>query len=91
MGHLLEQLRTYGVFPVGTTIDDIRVNLSRAEEIKLWLDAHSGIEDYVILDNNLIDISELARHHIKINEKYGLQLNHIEQAKMILNGDLIDG
>lgn len=91
MGNLTSQLRTYGIFAIGTTIDDIRVNLSRAGEIKLWLDSHPEIVNYVILDDARIDIDELARHHIKTNSVYGLQLNHIEQAKNILNGDLING
>ena len=38
-----------------TTIMDIRRNMSRAEEIQLYLDEHSEVENYVILDDDIID------------------------------------
>lgn len=91
MDRLLEQLKAFGIEPVDTTILDMRVNMSRADEIKLWLDQHPEVTDYVVLDDDIMNIPEVGRHHIKTNMSRGLESNHVEQAKKILNGELIDG
>lgn len=89
MSRLLEQLNTFDIVPIDTTIEDMRVNMSRAQEIKLWLDQHPEVENYVVLDDEVMNIPEIGRHHIKTNMSRGLEPNHVEQAKKVLNGELI--
>lgn len=88
MNRLLEQLNAFGIEPVDTTIMDMRVNMSRADEIKLWLEQHPDVTNYVVLDDDIMNIEEVGRHHIKTNMNRGLETNHVEQAKKILNGDM---
>lgn len=88
---LTTQLAVYGIIPIGTTIQEIRVNLSRAEEIRMWLKEHPEVNNYVVLDDDVMDVEEIASHHIKTNFNKGLEMNHVEQAKKILNGELING
>ena len=47
-----QQLFYKGLEIFDTTIMDIRRNMSRTGEIQLYLDEHSEVENYVILEND---------------------------------------
>lgn len=68
------QLKTYGLEIYDTTILDIKKNLSRTDEIKLYLDEHPSIMKYVILDDDEIK-EPLKDHWVRCLFKNGLTKN----------------
>lgn len=57
----------------------------RGLEIKDWLDSHSGVESFVILDDEDFDIkSYFPNNFVKTNEKVGLQKEAVEKCIAIL-------
>ena len=66
-----------------TTIMDIRRNISRAGEIQLYLDEHSEVENYVILDDDIIDYP-LSNKWVRCLFKEGLTTEKAIEAIEIL-------
>ncbi len=62
-------------------------NNSKILEIKDYIESHK-IEDYLILDDELINDSELQKHQALPDLYLGLQPHHIEPIINILNGHL---
>ena len=62
-------------------------NSSKILEIKDYIESYK-IEDYVILDDELIKDSELHKHQVLPDLYLGLQPHHIEPIINILNGHL---
>ncbi len=57
----------------------------RGVEIKEWLDSHSGVESFVILDDEDFDIkSYFPNNFVKTNEEVGLQKEDAEKCIAIL-------
>ena len=71
---------------LGVEISDVTplVNKNRCLEIKKYLETHSNIENYLILDDEYIDDS-LKEHQVFLDLYKGLQLEHIEPSINILN------
>lgn len=58
----------------------------RGLEIKDWLDNHSDIESFVILDDEAFDIkSYFPNNFVKTNEEVGLQKEDVEKCIAILS------
>ena len=57
--------------------------MSRAEEIQLYLDEHSEIENYVILDDDIIDYP-LSNKWVRCLFKEGLTAEKANEAIEIL-------
>ena len=74
---------------LGIEISDVTPfkNNSKILEIKDYIESHK-IEDYVILDDELIEDSELQKHQVLPDLYLGLQPHHIEPIINILNGNL---
>ena len=64
------------------------INSSKILEIKDYIESHK-IEDYVILDDELIEDSELQKHQVLPDLYLGLQPHHVEPIINILNGNLV--
>ena len=74
------------------------INWKRGLEIKQWLSENKGVEDYIILDDEIYDSfdQEMLRHLVKVSDANGRGLGEgltqkdlEEQRKMkILKGDL---
>lgn len=62
-------------------------NNSKILEIKDYIESHK-IEDYVILDDELIEDSELQKHQVLPDLYLGLQPHHIEPIINVLNENL---
>jgi hypothetical protein len=56
----------------------------RAKDIQTWLDAHHGVENFVILDDDRQELAELAKHWVMPKPDVGLQLHDVSQAIRIL-------
>lgn len=57
----------------------------RGLEIKDWLDSYSGVESFVILDDEDFDIkSYFPNNFVKTNEEIGLQKEDVEKCIAIL-------
>lgn len=61
---------------------------TRADEIQAWLDEHSDVESFVVLDDDGLGEkcgpSPLDSHLVRTNALSGLQLEHVERAVEIL-------
>ena len=66
-----------------TTIIDVMKTLSRADEIKLYLDEHPSITKYVILDDDEIK-EPLIDHWVRCLFKNGLTKKLADEAIEIL-------
>lgn len=66
---------------------DVVKTLSRTDEIKLYLDEHSFITKYVILDDDEIK-EPLASHWVRCLFKNGLTKKLADRAIEILKGEL---
>lgn len=55
----------------------------RKEEIKVWLYEHPEVEQFVIIDDDVIGAFD--GHIVKTNVIDGLQDEHVEQAMQILS------
>lgn len=56
----------------------------RGKEIKLWLDSHPDISDFIILDDDDDILPENTSRHIKTTLADGLQEEHYYKARAIL-------
>ena len=74
---------------LGIEISDVTpfINSSKILEIKDYIESHK-IEDYVILDDELIEDSELQKHQVLPDLYLGLQPHHIEPIINVLNENL---
>lgn len=74
---------------LGIEIHDITpfINSSKILEIKDYIDSHK-IEDYIILDDELIKDNKLQAHQVLLDLYLGLQPHHIEPIINILHGHL---
>lgn len=62
--------------------------ISRELEIKLWLDSHTNIENFVILDDMVLSDTHLNGHFIKTsNYINGLDQTDVQSAIAILNSE----
>lgn len=77
------QLRFYGLEIADTTIQDIRVNLTRTKEIQLYLEEHPSITNFVILDDMEIE-DPLKEHWVRCLFKDGLTKKLAKEAIQIL-------
>lgn len=77
------QLRFCGLEIADTTIQDIRVNLNRTQEIQLYLEEHPNITNFVILDDDIIN-EPLSKHWVRCLFKNGLTKKLAEEAIQVL-------
>ena len=80
----LIKLKEFGIEIDGVTP---MVAGNRTLEIKEYLKMNRDVEQYVILDDDIIG-SELIEHQVFLDLYKGLQLEHIKPALDILNGKL---
>ena len=81
--YLSDTLNSFGVHLYDLTpwIDASEKNL----EIKEWLDKHSNIENYVILDDSVFDWDyELEKYFVQVQD--GLSEKDVENAANLLKG-----
>ena len=81
------QLRAKNIDFVDTTPLEINTTLSRGMEIKVWLDDHPEVEQFVILDDDDLRIQEYLPYHVKTTFRYGLTREKAAEAIKILNGE----
>ncbi len=83
---LHSKLNHYGIeFYDRTPIFD-RCKYNRGDEIKAYLDNHSNIEGYVIIDDMSGKLLRpCSSHLLQTSMRKGLQIKHIEIAKTILD------
>lgn len=59
----------------------------REAEIKAWLDQHSQVENFAVLDDRLLAAEYLNDHFVKVSRHFGgLDATDIDRAISILNG-----
>ena len=80
----LIKLKEYGIDIDGVTP---MLNGDRTLEIGEYIRRHKEIEQYVILDDEVIG-DELSEHQVYLDLYKGLQLEHVKPALDILNGKL---
>lgn len=80
----LIELNKMGVFIYGVTE---LIDCNRTNEIIDYLKRHKEIEQFVILDDELVE-EELIEHQVYLDLYRGLKLEHIKPALDILNGNL---
>ena len=75
---------------MGVTIDGVTplVNCNRALEIIEYLNANKDFQNYVILDDEVIENEQLIDHQVYLDLYKGLQEEHKKPALDILNGRL---
>ena len=71
--HLHKEWKTPQVFPS-----------HRGKEIKMWLDEHPDIKDFVILDDDRDVLDEYKSRFVKTDYYDGLQAEHYYKAREIL-------
>lgn len=81
------QLREKGIDFVDTTTLQTDITLSRGKEIQDYLDKNPEIKEFVILDDDTVQIESLSPHHVKTNFKYGLTREKALEAIQILQGE----
>lgn len=66
---------------------DLGVYASRADEVKAWLDAHDGIESFVIIDDDGFGWGKLSERLVKTSMYIGrgLERRHVDAVLEILN------
>jgi len=62
----------------------------RGKEIKMWLDEHPDIKDFVILDDDSDVLDEHKNRFVKTDYYDGMQAEHYYKAMEILGGDKLD-
>ena len=69
IGPLRELLAKYEIYFDVTPF----INWERGLEIKQWLSTHKGVEDYIILDDEIYDSfdQEMLRHLVKVSDANG--------------------
>lgn len=80
------QLRPYRIKVVGYTGQE---RGQRGDQIAAHLAAHPEITEYVVFDDD-DDMDAVRSHFVKTTFEHGLQDEHIELAKQILNGHLLE-
>lgn len=64
-----------------------KLYLSRECEIKAWLDEHTGVKNFVVLDDMFLSAKFLEGHFIKTSNYFdGLDETDVKNAIKILNG-----
>ena len=61
------------------------VGVPRGEEIQAWLDKHTEVENFVILDDDLDFGEKMIPHLIHVDPKHGLQDADVKKAIAMLN------
>lgn len=61
--------------------------LSRGEEIRMWLEEHPEVTNYVIIDDRTDFFENQQSHFVHINFYYGITDDDVSKAKQILNND----
>lgn len=86
--HLFNLLRKYKVTLYGKTPDltteKIRANktfsLVKAQEILSWLNEHTPVESYVVLDDLDLGNHEVQEHQVRTDSSYGLSDIDVQNA-----------
>ena len=72
----------YGIDIIGKTTEE---RLSREQQIKLWLKSHGNVENFIVLDDLILEDEALKGHFIKTyNGRKGLDSDNVKQAIEIL-------
>ena len=90
---LVAILAKEGLFIEGLTPDltteEIRktkkFSLVKADEILAWLQSHTDVTNWVVLDDLDLHNAEVAQHQVQPNAAIGLTLKDIENAEKILS------
>ena len=83
-----KQLQAKNIDFIDITPTEISFKMDKTSEINAWLNNHSEIENFVILDDEQIKDEKLIPHWVKTNFKHGLTREKAEQAIKILKGEL---
>lgn len=75
-----------GQTPEGVRESDMRT-IHRGHEIAAWLEEHTDVEAFVILDDDS-DMVHLAERHIKTSQSIGLTQADVDRAVVMLGGSL---
>jgi len=59
----------------------------RGQAILDWLVADDGVEGFVVIDDEPIDLEKLAHHLVLPNPQIGLQIHDVKRAVELLKGD----
>ncbi len=74
----------HGINIIGKTAEE---RLPREQQIKMWLSAHGEVENFVILDDLILEDEFLSGHFVKTyNGRKGLDEENVRQALEILSG-----
>lgn len=57
----------------------------RGREITIWLDAHPDVKNYVIIDDNAIDLEDYMDFLVKPTSSKGLTKKDVDRAEMMLS------
>lgn len=57
----------------------------RGSEIKLWIEKHHDVNDYVIIDDDMSILDEQKTNYVQTELKIGMNEIHYSQAKEILS------
>lgn len=82
------RLRKWGVTGKVIGVTPVRNNLERGHEIQEWLDSHSGIESFVIIDDDK-DMAHLLPRLVHTPFATGLEECHADAAIAMLAGELV--
>lgn len=66
-----------------TTLDDLEC---RGDQIQLWLNEHSDVTNFVIIDDDSDMLESQMPHFVKTSMEAGFTNKHFQQAVGILNG-----
>lgn len=70
-----------------TPFVDVEKRMKKEAEIQAYLSMHPEIEEFAILDDAYV-ISKYQEHQVFVEYFYGLEIEHVEAAISILNGQL---
>jgi len=85
--YLHRKLRQVGISIFGKIDESTTGSYYRGKAIKLYLDAHPEIENYVILDDldfDFKDIPEIESHFVQTKASLGFQKDKYEKALQIM-------
>ena len=75
-------------FTPDLTTEEIRKNgkfsLAKPKEILLWLNNHSDISNWVVIDDILFNDKTIQKHQVAPDSKTGLTFTDTEEARKIL-------
>ena len=83
-----KQLQAKNIDFIDITPTEISFKMDKTSEINAWLNNHSEIENFVILDDEQIKDEKLIPHWVKTTFKHGLTREKAEQAIKVLKGEL---